>query len=86
MNVRGLSAVESADLLDAAWREDQGEAVSGPDQETRTSLADRLGCDEDLRAEAWAAWRDELIAGGRSVDEAGCWLDVEFMSPCPEDT
>lgn len=85
MDVRDLTAVEIADLLDAAWREDQGEAVSGPDQETRTYLADRLGCDEDLRAEAWAAWRDDLIADGRSLDDAEYWLDVAFVQPCPED-
>ncbi|MXV21805.1 hypothetical protein [Deinococcus xianganensis] len=56
MDVRDLTAVEIADLLDAAWREDQGEAVRGPDQETSMSLADRLGCNEDRHAEAWAAW------------------------------
>lgn len=86
MNVRDLSPVELADLLDAAWRADQGEAVSGPDGDTRTSLADRLGCDEDLRAETWAAWRDDLIADGRSVDDVEFWLDVMFVQPCPEDT
>ena len=37
------------------------------------------------RAEAWAAWRDELIADGRSLEEAEYWLDVEFVQPCPED-
>ncbi len=59
--------------------------MSGLDQETRADLADRIGCDEDLRAEAWAAWRDELIADGRSLEEAEYWLDVEFVQPCPED-
>lgn len=85
MDVRDLTAVEIADLLDAAWRADQGEDAGGPDVEVRSALADRLGCNEDLRAEAWAAWRDELIAEGRSVDEAEYWLDVEFVQPCPED-
>ncbi|MBX8466459.1 hypothetical protein BXU09_17715 [Deinococcus sp. LM3] len=78
--------MELADLLDATWSVDQGGAVSGPDQESRTHLADRPGCDEDLRAEAWVAWRDDLIADGRSVDDAMYWLDVAFVQPCPEDT
>jgi len=85
MNVRDLTPVEIADLLDAAWLADLAEGVDGPDAQTRAALADRLGCDEDLRAEAWAAWRDELIADRRSVDEAEYWLDVEFVQPCPED-
>lgn len=31
MNVRDLSHVELANLLDAAWRADQGEDADGPD-------------------------------------------------------
>lgn len=85
MNVRDLTPVEIADLLDAAWRADQGQPLDDPDPLTRAALADRLGCDEDLRAEAWAAWRDELLADRCSVDEAEYWLDVEFVQPCPED-
>jgi len=40
---------------------------------------------------AWAATRtcapkrDDLIADGRSVDEAEYWLDVVVVQPCPED-
>ncbi|WP_189065945.1 hypothetical protein [Deinococcus seoulensis] len=85
MDVRDLTPVEIADLLDTAWRADQGEDADGPDVQTRAEIADRLGCDEDLRAEVWAAWRDELIADGRSVDDAEYWLDVVFVQLCPED-
>ena len=51
MDVRTLTPVEIADLLDAAWRADQGEDVQGPGPLTRTYLADWLGCHEDLRAD-----------------------------------
>lgn len=85
MDVRDLTPIEIADLLDEAWLADLGNGEAGPDEATRVALADRLGCDEDLRAEAWAAWRDELIADGCNVDEAEYWLDVEFVQPCPED-
>ncbi|WP_189070549.1 hypothetical protein [Deinococcus radiotolerans] len=85
MDVRDLTPVEIADLLDAAYLADQGEPGDAPDPATRAELADRLGCDEDLRAEVWGAWRDELISEGRSVSDAEYWLDVEFAQPCPED-
>ena len=85
MDVRSLTPVEIADLLDAAYRADQGEDVDAPDPFTRADLADRLGCNEDLREEAWIAWRYELGVEGRSVDDAEYWLDVEFVQPCPED-
>lgn len=85
MNVRDLTPIEIADLLYAAWLADRGNGADGSDETTRAALADRLGCDEDLRAEAWAAWQDELIADGRNVDEAEYWLDAEFVQPCPED-
>ena len=85
VDVRVLTAIEIADLLNEAWLADLGSGAGGPDEATRAALADRLGCDEDLRAEAWAAWRDELITDGRSVDEAEYWLDVVFVQPCPED-
>lgn len=85
MDVRELTAVEIADLLDAAYRADQGDELDAPDLEARSALADRLGCDEDLRADVWAAWRDELIADGRDLDDAEYWLDAEFVHPCPED-
>lgn len=51
----------------------------------RVALADRLGCDEDLQAEAWAAWRDGLIAHEFNADEAECWLVVELVQLCPKD-
>lgn len=85
MNVRDLTPVELANLVEAAYRADQGEGVEAPDLDVRVVLADRLDCDEDLRAEPWAAWRDDMIADGRSVDGAEYWLDVEFVQPCPED-
>lgn len=85
MNVRDLTPVELAGLLDAAYRADQGDPVDAPDPLTRVALADRLGCDEDLRAAVWEAWRFELDLTGRNADEAEYWLDVEFTEPCPED-
>ena len=85
MDVRDLTPIEIANLLDAAYRTDQGEVADGPDAATRSDLADRLGCDEDLRAEVWSAWRDELIAQGRDLNDAEYWLDTEFVEPCPED-
>ncbi|GGS11688.1 hypothetical protein GCM10008960_41950 [Deinococcus sedimenti] len=35
--------------------------------------------DEDLRADAWRAWRDDLIMDGRSLDDAEDWLDMVFV-------
>lgn len=84
VNVRDLTPVEIADLLDEAWLADLG-GTAGLDAQTRAALADRLGCDEDLRAEAWTTWRTMLIPDGCPVDEAEYWLDVEFVQPCPED-
>ena len=85
MNVRDLTPVEIADLLDAAWLADLGSGKDGPDAAIRAALADRLGCDEDLRAEAWAAWQELLTADGCPVNDAEYWLDVAFIHPCPED-
>lgn len=50
MDVRSLTPVEIADLLDGAWLPDLAGGVDGPDAQTRAALADRLGCDE---AEYW---------------------------------
>ncbi len=57
MDVRNLTLIEIADLLDEAWLADLGTGKDGLDEATRAALADRPGCDEDLRAEVWAAWR-----------------------------
>ncbi|GAA5437712.1 hypothetical protein M8445_17180 (plasmid) [Deinococcus aquaticus] len=64
---------------------DQGEDANALDLDVRVALADRLSCDKNLRAEAWAAWRDDRFAHGSNVNEAEYWLDVEFVQPCPED-
>ncbi len=79
MDVRDLTPIEIADLLDEAWLADLGSRKDGPDEATRAALADRLNCDEDLWAKAWAAWQDMLIADGCPVHEARYWLDVEFV-------
>ncbi|WP_104992741.1 hypothetical protein [Deinococcus sp. NW-56] len=75
-----LTAPEIADLLAQAYAEDQGYGHDGPSAEERTALADRLGCDETLRAEAWELLREQVI----DEDAAAYWLDVEFIEPCPE--
>lgn len=85
MDVRHLTPVEIADLLDAAYRADQGEDVDGPDPLTRGSLAAYLGGDQEMHQDAWLAWRYELITQERRVDEAANWLDVKFLPPCPDD-
>ena len=50
----------------------------------RAALADYLGCNEEARGAAWAAWSAEL--NSTDWDEAEYWLDVEFVEPCPEHT
>lgn len=80
MHPRDLTPVELADLLDAAYRQDRGLSWEGPDLKLRAELADFLGCHPGVQAEAWRG-----ILGG-DEDEAGYWLHVEFVEPCPEHT
>lgn len=79
-----LTPIEIADLLDAAYRHDQGLADDGPDPETRRALADDLGCHEDARVTALEAWRQVMRdePGEGEEDAAEYWLDVEFVEPC----
>ncbi|WP_019011624.1 hypothetical protein [Deinococcus aquatilis] len=85
MHPRDLTAVELADLLDAAYRQDRGLTREGPDPEVRMELADLLGCHPDVQAEAWAAWQELMDEGGDiDEDEAEYWLHVEFIEPCPQ--
>ncbi|MBB5234505.1 hypothetical protein [Deinococcus budaensis] len=85
MRPADLTPIEIADLLDAAYRQDLGLQDGGPDPEKRAALADYLGCHEEARDEAWAAWTD-LLENDLEMDvgEAAYWLDVEFVEPCPE--
>ncbi|MFB9991205.1 hypothetical protein ACFFLM_04310 [Deinococcus oregonensis] len=81
MHPRDLTAVELADLLDAAYRQDRSLSREGPDLVTRVELADFLGCHPEVQAEAWSAWQEILEA--EDEDEAQYWLDVEFVEACP---
>lgn len=81
MHPASLTAPEIADLLAQAYAEDQGYGHDGPSAEERTALADRLGCDETLRAEVWELLREQVA----DEDAAAYWLDVEFVEPCPGD-
>ncbi|MFB9992504.1 hypothetical protein ACFFLM_11050 [Deinococcus oregonensis] len=50
---------------------------------TPVELADFLGCQLHVQAEAWAAWQEFTAEGGDiEENEAEYWLDVEF--PCPK--
>lgn len=80
-----LTPIEIADLLDAAYRADRGEDVDAPSQIERTALADYLGCHEDAREAAWAAWQEQLSDAGEDLSTAEYWLDVDFVQPCLDD-
>ncbi|MFK7601913.1 hypothetical protein ACI3L1_06840 [Deinococcus sp. SM5_A1] len=54
-----------------------------PRDEECIALADYLGCHEEARAAAWAAWTAEL--NPLDWDGAEYWLDVEFVEPCLEE-
>lgn len=84
MHPAELSHDQIADLLDAAFRQDQGAADEGPDPAARRALADYLGCHEEARDEAWERWRRRLAEDpGVNLGDAEYWLDVEFVEPCP---
>ncbi|MFC5849566.1 hypothetical protein [Deinococcus petrolearius] len=68
MRPADLTPVEIADLLTEAYSQDR-RGHGSLKLDTRTALADYLGCDEDVRAEEAAEY----------------WLDVEFIQPCPRD-
>lgn len=82
MNPASLTPAEIADQLARMYAADHGDSDDRPTPEERTALADYLGCHEEIRAEAWAAWAAELSPA--DWDEAEYWLDVEFVEPCPE--
>ncbi|MBB6016827.1 hypothetical protein ACFP9V_19170 [Deinococcus radiopugnans] len=82
MHPASLTAAEIADQLARMYAADHGLSDDVPTPEERTALADYLGCHEEARAEAWAAWAAELNPTER--DAAEYWLDVEFVEPCPE--
>lgn len=85
MNPSDLTAVEIADLLDAAYREDRGLGNDGPDAETRLELARHLGGHPEVEAQAWEVWQ-ALIAFEDEVDEddAQFWLHVDFVEIRPQ--
>ncbi|WP_221091180.1 hypothetical protein [Deinococcus aquaedulcis] len=85
MHPAALSPVELADLLDLAYRADQGQDVDAPSAETRQALADYLGCHEEARESAWTVWRQALREAGEDTGDAEYWLDVEFIEPCHEE-
>ena len=61
MHPRDLTPVEIADLFDAAYRQDRGLTREGLNLEVRLELADYLGCHPNVQAEAWAAWREQIL-------------------------
>jgi hypothetical protein len=73
---------EIADQLARMYAADQGDSDDRPSAEEPTALADSLGCHEQARAAAWAAWSVELNPA--DWDAAQYWLEVEFIEPCPE--
>lgn len=82
MRPADLTPAEIADQLACMYAADQGDLDDLPSAEERSALADYLGCHEEARAAAWAAWCMELNPA--QWDEAEYWLDVEFVEPCPE--
>ncbi|WP_245556631.1 hypothetical protein [Deinococcus aquatilis] len=77
-----MTAVELADLLDAAYRQDRGYGGEGLGLLERVELMAYLGRHPDVQTEVWAAWQELL--GAREDADAQYWLDVEFVEPCPE--
>ncbi|MBB5362037.1 hypothetical protein [Deinococcus humi] len=82
MRPADLTPDEIADQLARMYDADQGDSDDLSSAQERTALADYLGCHEDTRAAAWAAWSVELNPA--DWDTAQYWLDVEFIEPCPE--
>lgn len=82
MRPAALTPVEIADQLARMFDADHGQQGDIPSPAERTALADYLGCHEEARAAAWAAWCAEL--NSLDWDQAEYWLDVEFIEPCPE--
>lgn len=82
MHPAALTVAEIADQLARIYAADQSLSDDVPTPEERTALADYLGCHEEIRAEAWAAWVVDLNPA--DWDAAEYWLDVEFIEPCPE--
>ena len=82
MRPADLTPTELADLLARAHAADHGEPGDALPPDERLALADYLGCHEEIRAEAWAAWVVDLNPA--DWDAAEYWLDVEFVEPCPE--
>ena len=84
MRPQDLTPNELAELLHRAYLQELGEDVDEVDTETRQALSDFLGCHEEIRAAAWAAWSDLLDDHPEiDVDAAEYWLDVELVEPCP---
>lgn len=77
-----LTPAEIVDQLARMYAADHGQLDDIPTAAERIALADHLGCHEEARAAAWAAWCAELNPA--QWDEAEYWLDVEFVEPCPE--
>lgn len=82
MRPADFTSAEIADQLARMYRADQGKNDDRPSVDERSALADDLGCHEEARAAAWAAWCAELGSEDQAVAEY--WLDVEFIEPCPE--
>ena len=82
MRLPELTPTELADLLARAYSADHGEQSEALPPEQRTALADYLGCHDDARDAAFAVWCTEL--DDVTEDEAAYWLDIEFITPCPE--
>lgn len=81
MHPRDLTPIEIAELLAEAYVQDQVGKQGSLRRDTRTALANYLGCHEEVRAEVWALWRQEVA----DEDAAEYWPDVEFIQPCPQD-
>ena len=77
-----LTPTEIAESLSRMYATDHGQSGDAPTPAERTALADDLGCHEEGLAAALEAWVPELE--GVTRDEAGYWLDVECVEPCPE--
>ncbi|WP_415789978.1 hypothetical protein [Deinococcus saxicola] len=60
MRPAALTPAEIADHLARMYRADHGRSDDIPTPAERTALADSLGCHEEARAAAWAAWTAEL--------------------------
>ncbi|CAM3837053.1 hypothetical protein [Deinococcus frigens] len=82
MHPAHLTPAEIADQLARLYRAAHGPSDDAPTAAERAALADYLGCHEEARAAAWAAWSVELNPA--DWDKAEYWLDVEFVEPCPE--